>query len=166
MFRNANIKFAAQPLQESTEIVSALFYREGNRNFLCMVFMLLRMLPVRSGKAACCTCISYSTLVRVKEHRAELCLTIPYLPRLGPPQGNITAKTYKDKARDTKRLRPELPHFGGWHPMPHFIFDNLKKCSDSQAAESTQTPPTLREWHACSAFSESGWLWRLLNLDN
>lgn len=76
-----------------------------------MVFMLLCILPVRLGKAACCTCGSYSTLARVKEHRAELCLTTPYLPRLGPPQGNITAQT--DKARNTKRLRPKLPHFGG-----------------------------------------------------
>lgn len=32
--------------------------------------------------------------------------------------------------------------------MPHFVFDHLKKCSDFQAAESTQTPLTPREWHA------------------
>lgn len=78
-----------------------------------MVFMLLCILSVHLGKAACCTCVSYSTMARVKEHRAELCLTAPYLQRSGSPKGIITAKTYKDKARDTKRLRPKLPHFGG-----------------------------------------------------
>lgn len=78
-----------------------------------MVFMLLCILPVRLGKAACCTCVSYSTLTKVKEHRAELCLTTPYLATLGPQQGNITAKTYKDKTRDTKILRPKLLYFGG-----------------------------------------------------
>lgn len=46
------------------------FTEKGNRNCLCIAFMLLS----HSGKAVCCTCISYSTLVRVKAHRAEASL--------------------------------------------------------------------------------------------
>lgn len=75
---------------------SAIFYRKGNRNCLCIAFMLLCMLLSRLGKAVCCTCISYFTLVRVKKHRAEASLQHPYIlicQDKGLSKGNITAKT-------------------------------------------------------------------------
>lgn len=74
-----------------------------------MVFMPLCILTVRLGKAACCTWISYSTLARVKEHRAELWPCNPLSAEIWASAGEHHCQNLRQSQRHKEM--PKLPHF-------------------------------------------------------
>lgn len=67
MFRNANVQFAAQAIvRKHQNSLSSVLQRRKLELPVHGVYVPVRAQAMRLGKAGCCTCVSHSTLVRLK----------------------------------------------------------------------------------------------------